>query len=75
MTERSRATVAKERIAWVDMTREHLMAMFKTEGGLSGSLWNHFVSVDCPYFKVDADRSGSICMSDPCAAEVATEGT
>ena len=35
------------------MTREDLLVMFTTEGGMSSALQRTFVSRDCPYFKVD----------------------
>jgi hypothetical protein len=35
------------------MTREDLLKVFMTEGGLSTGLQRTFVSRDCPYFKVD----------------------
>jgi hypothetical protein len=35
------------------MTREDLLMVFTTEGGLSTGLHRTFVSRDCPYFKVD----------------------
>jgi hypothetical protein len=35
------------------MTREDLLKVFTTEGGLSTRLQRTFVSRDCPYFKVD----------------------
>ena len=35
------------------MTREELLKVFTTEGGLSTELRRTFVSRDCPYFKVD----------------------
>jgi hypothetical protein len=34
-------------------TRQTLLAVFRTEGGLSTGLQRTFVSRDCPYFKVD----------------------
>jgi hypothetical protein len=34
-------------------TRQTLLAVFMTEGGLSTGLQRTFVSRDCPYFKVD----------------------
>jgi len=37
------------------MTREALLKVFTTEGGLSTGLHRTFVSRDCPYFKVDID--------------------
>src|SRR5580700_11051526 len=35
------------------ITREALLTVFTTEGGLSTGLRRTFVSRDCPYFKVD----------------------
>ena len=35
------------------MTREDLLKVFTTEGGLSTGLQRTFASQDCPYFKVD----------------------
>jgi hypothetical protein len=37
------------------MTRENLLKVFTTEGGLSTGLRRTFVSRDCPYFKVDVE--------------------
>ena len=37
------------------MTREELLKIFTTEGGLSTGLNRRFVSRDCPYFKVDVE--------------------
>ena len=37
------------------MTRETLLTVFTTEGGLSTGLRRTFVSRDCPYFKVDVE--------------------
>jgi hypothetical protein len=37
------------------MTREDLLRVFTTEGGLSTGLHRTFVSRDCHYFKVDGD--------------------
>ena len=34
------------------MTRQDLLEVFRTEGGLSTALRRTFVSQDCPYFKV-----------------------
>ena len=34
------------------MTRQDLLKVFKTEGGLSTGLRRTFVSRDCPYFKL-----------------------
>jgi hypothetical protein len=57
----------QDHIAWVThtlmkmetikpgMTREDLLKVFKTEGGLSTVLRRTFVSQDCPYFKVDVE--------------------
>jgi hypothetical protein len=38
-------------------TRQTLLTVFTTEGGLSTGLKRTFVSQDCPYFKVDVDFS------------------
>ena len=37
------------------MTREDLLNVFATEGGISTGLQRRFVSRDCPYFKVDVE--------------------
>jgi hypothetical protein len=37
------------------MTREDLLKVFTTEGGLSSGLQRTFISRDCPYFKVDVE--------------------
>jgi hypothetical protein len=37
------------------MTREALLTVFTTEGGLSTGLRRTFVSRDCPLFKVDVE--------------------
>lgn len=37
------------------MTREELLRVFTTEGGLSTGLHRTFVSMDCSYFKIDVD--------------------
>jgi hypothetical protein len=37
------------------MTRQELLKVFTTEGGLSTGLSRRFVSQDCPYFKVDVE--------------------
>jgi hypothetical protein len=37
------------------MTRESLLTVFTTEGGISTGLQRTFVSRDCPYFKVDVE--------------------
>ena len=37
------------------MTREELLKVFTTEGGLSTGLHRTFVSRDCSYFKIDVD--------------------
>jgi hypothetical protein len=56
---------SQDHMAWVEqvlrrmqaikpgMTREQLLTVFTTEGGLSSGLRRTFVSRDCPYFKVD----------------------
>ena len=57
----------QDHIAWVvdtlkrmqtvkeGMTRDDLLKVFATEGGLSTALRRTFVSRDCPYFKVDVE--------------------
>jgi hypothetical protein len=40
------------------MTREELMRLFRTEGGLSTGLHRTLVSQECPYFKVDVEFRG-----------------
>ena len=37
------------------ITRDDLLKIFATEGGLSTCLHRTFVSRDCPYFKVDVE--------------------
>jgi hypothetical protein len=37
------------------MTREALLTVFMTEGGISAGLRRTFVSRDCPLFKVDVE--------------------
>jgi hypothetical protein len=37
------------------MTREILLSVFTTEGGLSTRLQRTYVSQECPYFKVDVE--------------------
>ncbi len=61
----SQSTESSVHIAWVadtmkrmdtvkvGMTRADLLKVFKTEGGISTPLQRRFVSLDCPYFKVD----------------------
>jgi hypothetical protein len=56
---------SQDHVAWVaealqrmetvqpGMSREELLRVFTTEGGLSSGLHRTFVSRDCPYFKVD----------------------
>jgi hypothetical protein len=41
------------------MTREDLLKVFTTEGGLYTGLLRTFVSRDCPYFKVDVEFKAS----------------
>ncbi len=65
-TSRLRQTpTSPDHVAWVaealkrmqtiqpGMTREDLLTVFTTEGGLSTGLQRTFVSQACPYFKVD----------------------
>ncbi len=63
----SQEPCAQDHTAWVGyalkkmetikpgMTREQLLEVFTTEGGLSTGLQRTFVSRDCPYFKVNVD--------------------
>ena len=37
------------------MTRKDLLAVFRTEGGLSTGLQRTYGSRDCPFFKVDVE--------------------
>jgi len=37
------------------MTRESLLTVFTTEGGLSNRFQRIYVSQECPYFKVDVE--------------------
>ncbi len=58
---------SKAHLAWVaevlkrmqrikpGMTRNSLLRVFTTEGGLSTGLQRTFVSRDCPYFKIDVE--------------------
>jgi hypothetical protein len=58
---------SEDRAAWVaqelqkmqtikpGMTREQLLTVFTTEGGLSTGLHRIYVSKDCPNFKVDVE--------------------
>jgi hypothetical protein len=48
-------TLAKMESIQPGMTREQLMKVFRTEGGLSNGLRRRFVSRECPYFKVDVE--------------------
>jgi hypothetical protein len=63
----SQGQSTQDHIAWVThtlekmetikpgMTREDLLKVFRTEGGLSTALRRTFISRDCPYFKVDVE--------------------
>ncbi len=63
----SQGPCVQEHVVWVGrtleqmeaikpgMTREDLLKMFRTEGGLSTGLHRTFVSRDCAYFKVDVE--------------------
>jgi hypothetical protein len=56
------------------MTRQDLLKVFTTEGGVSSGLQRRFVSRDCPYFKVDVqfqavgrpgrDASGGVTLEE-----------
>ena len=74
----SRESCAQDHEAWVanalkkiesikpGMTREDLLRVFRTEGGLSTGLRRTFVSRDCPYFKVVVEfKLGSRTYIDP----------
>lgn len=50
-----RDTLAKMESIRPGMTREELMKVFLTEGGLSTGLRRTFVSRECAYFKVDVE--------------------
>jgi hypothetical protein len=63
----TRGQSAEDHVAWVarglkrmqtiepGMTRQALLTVFTTEGGLSTGLRRTYVSRDCPYFKVDVE--------------------
>ena len=64
---RDQGESSKAHLAWVaevlkrmqrikpGMTRNSLLRVFTTEGGLSTGLQRTFVSRDCPYFKIDVE--------------------
>ena len=76
--------ISRDHVTWVaqalkriqtiepGMTREALLKVFTTEGGISTGLQRTFVSRDCPYFKVevefravgrpDRDRDGRVTL-------------
>ncbi len=66
-TQPAQSQSAENHVAWVaqalqrmqaikpGMTRQTLMTVFTTEGGLSTGLRRTYVSRDCPYFKVDVE--------------------
>ena len=59
--------ISRDHVTWVaqalkriqtiepGMTREALLKVFTTEGGISTGLQRTFVSRDCPYFKVEVE--------------------
>ncbi len=50
------------------MTREALLTVFTTEGGLSTREQRTYVSQECPYFKVDVefdDTGNTTAIEDP----------
>ena len=63
----TRGQAGEDHVAWVaqalqrmqtirpGMTRQTLLTVFTTEGGLMTGLRRTFVSRDCPYFKVDVE--------------------
>jgi hypothetical protein len=66
-TAQGRDQVYAEHLAWVSdvlrkmqeirpgMSRERLLTVFTTEGGLSTGLGRTYVSRECPYFKVSVE--------------------
>ena len=66
-TAQVKAPLSPDHLAWVSgvlkqmqsvkpgMTREHLLSVFTTEGGLSTGLQRTYVSKECPYFKVSVE--------------------
>jgi len=78
--------IFREHLAWVTnvliqmqsikpgMTRERLLSVFTTEGGLSTGLQRTYVSKECPYFKVavefqavgrpDRDEAGGVTLEE-----------
>jgi hypothetical protein len=85
-TAQVKGTLSSEHLAWVSdvlkqmqsvkpgMTRERLLSVFTTEGGLSTELQRTYVSKECPYFKVSVefqavgrpnrDQSGRVTLDD-----------
>jgi hypothetical protein len=49
------ASLKRMQAVKVGMTRDDLLKVFGTEGGLSTRSRRTFVSRDCPYFKVDVE--------------------
>jgi len=47
------------------MTRETLLTVFTTEGGISNASHRVYVSQDCPYFKVDVDFDAAGATESP----------
>jgi hypothetical protein len=66
-TARIKGPLSPEHLAWVSyvlnqmqsvkpgMTRERLLSVFTTEGGISTGLQRTYVSKECPYFKVSVE--------------------
>ena len=67
-------TLAKMESIRPGMTREELMRVFRTQGGLSTGLHRTFVTRECPYFKVgvqfravgrpDRDTDGRVTLEE-----------
>ncbi len=65
ISSQSESSQCRDHVAWVaaclknmemirpGMTRDELLKIFTTEGGISTTLHRIFVSRGCPYFKVD----------------------
>jgi hypothetical protein len=70
----ARDTLVKMESIRPGMTREELLKVFRTEGGLSTGLRRTFLSRECPYFKVDVqfravgrpgrDTSGRVTLEE-----------
>lgn len=85
-TAQVQAPISREHLTWVTnvliqmqsikpgMTRERLLSVFTTEGGISTRLQRTYVSKECPYFKVavefqevgrpNRDEAGSVTLEE-----------